>query len=129
MVATGASADLVTRLVGIYGSRAGDILTLTLDEPALMQVFDPDSGAIGAELVFTFENEFCRTLTDALIRRIMVGLNRTCGREALVRAADILATRLGWDEARKAAEIAAYRRYIERFAVPETAKISPISGE
>ena len=129
MVATGASAELVTRLVGIYGSRAGDILTLTQDEPELMQVFDPDSGAIGAELVFTFENEFCRTLTDALIRRIMVGLNGTCGREALARAADILAARLGWDAAHKAAEIAAYRRYIERFAVPETAKISPISGE
>ena len=126
---TGAPADLVERLVGIYGSRAGEILTLAQAEPALMEVFDPDSGAIGAELVFTFENEFCRTLTDALIRRIMVGLNRTCGREALARAADILATRLGWDAARKAAEIAAYRRYIERFAVPETAKTSAISGE
>ena len=79
----------------------------------------PDSGAIGAELVFTFEQEFCRTLTDALIRRIMVGLNATCGRDVVFRAADILAARLGWDAARSAAEVAAYLRYIERFAVPD----------
>ena len=74
---------------------------------------------VEAELVFTFENEFCRALTDALIRRIMVGLNATCGRDVLDRAADILAARAGWDAARKAAEVAAYLRYIERFAVPD----------
>ena len=118
---SGVSEPLVDRLISIYGARAGDILAVGKADPALLEPFDPDSGAIGAELVFTFEQEFCRTLTDALIRRIMVGLNATCGREVLGRAADILAARLGWDAARKAAEVAAYLRYIERFAVPETA--------
>ena len=116
---SGVSGPLVDRLISIYGARAGDILTLGNDDPALLEPFDPDSGAIGAELVFTFEQEFCRTLTDALIRRIMVGLNGTCGRDVLGRAAEILAARLGWDAARTADEVAAYLRYIERFAVPE----------
>ncbi len=118
---SGVSGPLVDRLISIYGARAGDILTLGNSDPALLEPFDPDSGAIGAELVFTFEQEFCRTLTDALIRRIMVGLNATCGREVLSRAADILATRVGWDAARKAAEVADYLHYIERFAVPGNA--------
>ncbi len=116
---SGAGPATVERLVGIYGSRAGDILALGRAEPSLLVPFDPETGAIGAELVFTFRNEFCRTLTDVLIRRVMVGLNSTCGREALDRAADVLARSEGWDAARTAREIDAYRTYIRRFGLPD----------
>lgn len=112
------SRETVDRLVSIYGSRAGDILALGAETPSLLEVFDDETGAIGAELVFTFENEFCRTLTDALIRRVMVGLNGTCGRDAVERAADILAKRLGWDDARRRRETQDYTNYIRRFDVP-----------
>ncbi|MEJ6502177.1 MAG: glycerol-3-phosphate dehydrogenase/oxidase [Rhodobacterales bacterium] len=108
----------IDRLVEIYGSRAGDILDLCGEDPALAEVFDPDTGAIAAELVFTFKTEFCRTLTDCLIRRVMVGLNGTCGRKTLERATDILATRLGWDKDRQTREIGNYKTYIRRFDVP-----------
>ena len=108
----------IDRLVEIYGSRAGDILDLCGEDPALAEVFDPDTGAIAAELVFTFKTEFCRTLTDCLIRRVMVGLNGTCGRKTLERATDILATRLGWDKDRQTREISNYKTYIRRFDVP-----------
>ena len=118
-------APTIARLVSLYGARAADILELGRQDAALLDVFDPDSGAIGAELVFTFENEFCRTLTDALIRRIMVGLNSTCGRDVLDRAADILAQRSAWSDSRKQAEIAGYLRYIARFDVPS--RIPPLS--
>jgi glycerol-3-phosphate dehydrogenase len=109
---------IIDRLVSIYGSRAADVLELGREDASLLSVFDPDSGAIGAELVFTFEHEFCRTLTDALIRRIMVGLNGSCGRDVLDSAADLLARRLGWSDARKQTEIDGYLSYITRFAVP-----------
>jgi glycerol-3-phosphate dehydrogenase len=119
---------IIDRLVETYGPRAADILELGHNDPSLFGVFDPDSGAIGAELVFTFENEFCRTLTDALIRRIMVGLNGTCGREVLDDAADILARRLGWSDDRKRAEIDRYLNYITRFDVPsEERAVTPTS--
>lgn len=111
-------APTIDRLVEVYGARAGDVLALGADQPDLLAVLDPDSGAIAAELVFTFRNEFCRTLTDALIRRVMVGLNGSCGRAVLDRAATILARDQGWDEARRSREIADYRRYIRRFDVP-----------
>jgi len=114
----GVASSLSERLVSIYGARAGDILALGNSQPELMNVLDPESGAIAAELVFTFENEFCRTLTDALIRRVMVGLNGSCGREVLDEAADILAGRAGWSEARKQAEKEDYLQYIKRFDVP-----------
>ncbi|WP_210251348.1 glycerol-3-phosphate dehydrogenase [Aureimonas psammosilenae] len=113
-----ASPETVRRLVDTYGARAAEILALAHEHPDLAEPFDPDTGAIGAELVFTYRHEFCRTLTDALIRRIMVGLNSTCGREVVEAAADILARHENWDGARRAAEIADYRRYIRRFDVP-----------
>ena len=114
-----ASDATIDRLVAIYGARAGEVLALGRDDPDLLVPFDPESGAIGAELVFTFRNEFCRTLTDALIRRTMVGLNATCGRKVLDRAAEILARHQGWAAARRDREIADYLRYIERFDVPD----------
>ncbi len=113
-----ATPATVERLVAIFGARAADVLAFGRAHPDLLVPFDPETGATGAELVFTFRHEFCRTLTDALIRRIMVGLNSTCGRAVVDRAAGILAQSEGWDAARTAAEIAAYHRYIARFDVP-----------
>ncbi len=108
----------VDRLVDIYGGRAGDILDMTRTYPRLGEILDPETGAICAELVFTYRTEFCRTLTDALIRRTMVGLNSTCGRTAVQQAATILAEHEGWDVPRRTREIEDYLRYIDRFDVP-----------
>ncbi len=118
---TNLGRDTVDRLVNIYGARAGDILDMADRDPRLQEVLDPETGAIGAELVFTFRTEFCRTLTDALIRRIMVGLNGNCGRDALERAATLLAADQGWGDDRKAKEIQDYLTYIRRFDVLVTA--------
>ena len=108
----------IDRLVDIYGSRASDIIGLGQGDPALFEPVDPATGAIGAELLFTYVHEFARTLTDVLVRRTMIGLNDTCGIEVVERAADLMAPRLGWNQERRDSEVAAYRRYIERFAVP-----------
>lgn len=120
-----ASEATVDRLVAIYGARAADVLAFGRSHPDLLDPFDPDTGATGAELVFTYRHEFCRTLTDALIRRIMVGLNSTCGRAVVDRAGAILARSEGWDAARTASEIAAYHRYIARFDVPGRIPVAP----
>lgn len=126
----GISQKTAERLVGIYGSRAGDLLARADADPALLEVLDPDSGALAIELVYTYEIEFCRTLTDALIRRIMVGLNRTRGREVLEDAARILGDSQGWDDNRRAREIADYRHYIRRFDVPDRADApAPVAAQ
>ena len=56
-----------------------------------------------------------------LIRRTMISHNAVRGLGVVERAADILAPRLGWDRERRDREIEAYRRYVERFAVPDSA--------
>ena len=123
----GASPAIVDRLVGIYGSRAVDVLDAAGGDAALLQPLDSETGVIGAELVFTYNHEFARTLSDVLLRRTMVGFN---GDDAVVgRAAEILGAHLGWDMERREREIADHRRYCERYAMPAHALVPEILGE
>lgn len=114
----GVSQMTVDRLVDIYGSRASDIIEYGLGDPTLFEVIDASTGAIAAELLFTYQHEFARTLTDVLVRRTMIGLNDTCGIDIVERAADILASHLKWDSQHRNTEVAGFKRYIERFAIP-----------
>ncbi|MEO7971395.1 MAG: glycerol-3-phosphate dehydrogenase C-terminal domain-containing protein [bacterium] len=79
------------------------------DDPTLDEVFDPETGAIAAEVVFAFKSELAQTLSDCLLRRTMVGLNSTCGLDAVEAAAAIAQQHLGWSASRANQEIAAYR--------------------
>ena len=119
LAATGLAKPTVDRLVDLYGSRAGDIVALGRTEPELLKPLDTVTGVIGAELVFTFKNEFCRTLSDVLVRRTMVSHSAGNGLGVVDRAADILAAHLGWDRDRRDREVADYRRHVKRFAVPD----------
>ena len=115
---SGMPLSTVDRLVEVYGSRAIEVWQIGADAPELLEPFDENTGAIGAELILAFRDEFARTLTDALVRRTMVGMSAGQGLGSLDRAAKILAEHLGWDSDRTDREIADYRRYIRRFEVP-----------
>jgi glycerol-3-phosphate dehydrogenase len=99
----------------IYGRRAEKVFDLIRDNPELAVIFDPETGAVAAEIVFAFQSEFAQTLTDCLIRRTMVGYNSTCGLNAIEAAADIARKHLGWSEERARKEIESYRSYVKRF--------------
>ncbi len=103
------------RLLRVYGDRTGGVMQLVRDEPALGVAFDDETGAIAAEIVFSFKHEFAQTLADCLLRRTMVGLNSTCGLNAVDAAAEVGRKYLGWTESRSEREISDYRKTIERF--------------
>ena len=92
----------------IYGARAGELLDLVAEDHSLSEVFDAETGAIAAEVVFAFKQELAQTLSDCLLRRTMVGLNSTRGLAAVDAAARIAQRSLGWSEGRMKQEIAAY---------------------
>ncbi|HKZ01120.1 MAG TPA: glycerol-3-phosphate dehydrogenase [Pyrinomonadaceae bacterium] len=121
------SSNAAGRLLNIYGSRSYGILELTREEPELLRVFDVETGAIAAEIVFAFKSEMARTLTDCLIRRTVVGLNSTCGLDAVEAAAGIARARLGWSADRVSLEVESYQRYVERFR-PQFLDNYPIPG-
>ena len=102
------------RLLRIYGIRAALIAELIQDDPSLSEVFDSETGAIAAEVVFAFKHELARTLADCLLRRTMVGLNSTQGRAAVVAAAGIGQRYLNWSADRAEEEIRDYANEINR---------------
>ena len=104
---------IARRLKKIYGTRAAQVAMLIKDNPVLAEQLDRETGAIAAEVVYAFERELARTLTDCLLRRMMVGLNSRCGLDAVDAAADVGQKFLGWSDERCAREVGDYRKAIE----------------
>ncbi|MBA3438316.1 MAG: glycerol-3-phosphate dehydrogenase [Pyrinomonadaceae bacterium] len=107
------------RLLRIYGTRAQEVLKIAREDPELLETFSPETGAIGAEVVMSFRGEMAQSLSDCLLRRTMVGMNRAVGLDADEAAARIAQKYLGWSDAKAEQEVAAYHTHIERFK-PET---------
>ena len=99
----------------VYGARASDVVKLTTEDESLFAIFDAETGAIAAEVVYAFKHELAQTLADCMLRRTMVGLNSTCGLKAVERAASVAQRYLGWTDSRVVREVEDYLRYVERF--------------
>jgi glycerol-3-phosphate dehydrogenase len=112
---SGLPISTLDRLASIYGSRARRLLDLAKQSPDLREPFDPDSGAIGAEIVFAVQDEMAISLADVLMRRTMVGLGPRMAIGADRAAAEVAQRHLGWDQTRADREADAYRAYLERF--------------
>lgn len=108
------------RLLRIYGTRSAQLVTMIRTEASLANVFDVETHAIAAEVVFSFEHEFATTLADCLLRRTMVGLNSTLGMKSVEAAAKIAREHLGWQESRVQQELTGYRDAITRFGSGES---------
>jgi glycerol-3-phosphate dehydrogenase len=100
----GLSAATASRLVRVYGARAGEVVALVRRDPALGQPLAPGGDAIGAEVVFAFESEYARRLTDVLMRRSMLGLSRDLGASVMETALEFASEYQGWNADRVAAE-------------------------
>jgi glycerol-3-phosphate dehydrogenase len=117
------------RLLRIYGTRAREVLDLAAEDPCLAEAFDAETGAIGAEVPFSFRDELAETLADCLLRRTMVGMNSTVGLNADEAAARVAQKYLGWSRSKAAQEVAAYRKYIERFHPPSGELTTKAQGD
>ena len=117
---SGLSQQSAAHLGRVYGARAVAVIALARvpGRAELIAPFDADSGAIGAEVVYAFEEEAAVTLADCLLRRTMVGLGPRVGIGADEAAAAIAARHLGWDARRIRDEVAAYRAAVQRLRPP-----------
>ncbi len=109
------SDESLTYLVRIYGSRSEEILALAHDNPELRAIVDESTGAIGAAVAFGFTAEKAVTLTDAIMRRTMIGYSVDAGLQSLDAAATAAQVVTGWDAPRLEHEIASHNDYIRRF--------------
>lgn len=97
-------ANVCQRWRRIYGSRAKELVELAKQ----LDVQDP----MGAEVVFSFDNEFATNLGDCFLRRTMIGLNANHGLSDIERAAEIGKKLLGWTQERAEREVEGYREEI-----------------
>jgi glycerol-3-phosphate dehydrogenase len=112
---SGLSSQISEHLLRVYGTRAAEVLKVAVQDKALAENFDEATGAIAAEVIFSFQQEMAETLADCLLRRTMVGLNSSVGIGADETAAAIAREYLGWPESRVQEELTAYRSYVKRF--------------
>lgn len=111
-------AATATRLWRTYGGTSRKLIQESRERPELGQRLGPDSDLIVGELVHAIETEHARTLIDVLQRRTMQGLGCDFGKSSAPLAADWLVRLRLWDKARAGDEVAAYRRFSRRYAVP-----------
>jgi glycerol-3-phosphate dehydrogenase len=96
----------VERLASAYGTRAGEVLELLADRPALREPLAEDLPYLAAEAVYVAREEMVIHLEDVLFRRTHLALEIDEGLEEAVRLAGrLVGQELGWDDARRSREI------------------------
>jgi glycerol-3-phosphate dehydrogenase len=111
--ACGADRRPHDHLYDLYGTRAEEVLALAQTDPRLAQRLAAPYPDIGAQVTFAARFEHCRTLSDFLRRRTLLGATADQGWEAARPAAQLLAAELEWSGTRIEEELAAYRADVE----------------
>ncbi len=112
-MAPGLGADRVSGLLTRYGTRAEDVIAyLKAGEDRKLRSTDELSVR---ELEFMAAKEQIGHLVDVLIRRTSLAFRGLVTGELLNEIAEVLAVRLGWDAAKREAEIHHAQEVLLRF--------------
>jgi glycerol-3-phosphate dehydrogenase len=115
----GVAPDVVARLCWLYGTQLDDILELGAADDAWLERLGPGVPAVRAEPKLAAEREMALTLVDFMDRRAALLLfSPDFGLAAAPEACAIMGDVLGWDEERRAQELASYSIHADRHRVP-----------
>lgn len=106
------------RLLAIYGRRAESLLALA-ETSTGFEKLDEDGTVIAAEVRFAIREEFARTLTDIVYRRLMIGLDPDQGRPMYRRVAELAADEFGWPAERRDEELKKLVAYGDSLLPPD----------
>ncbi len=120
--ASGLAVADVERLLRRYGSCTDDLLALIAARPDLAEPLAGAGGYLAVEVSYACTHEGAVRLADVLARRTRTAIEvRDRGLTAAPPAAALMAAALGWDDARTAAEIAAYQDQVAADLAAEAA--------
>ena len=105
------------RLLRIYGSRSLEVIELVSQDSGLAQSLGGGGATLAAEVVFSFENEYARSLIDCLFRRTMLGFGSNLGVREAEAAARVAQSYLGWGTARATSEVERYKQFVHCFRI------------
>jgi glycerol-3-phosphate dehydrogenase len=110
------TADTIDHLVLTYGSEYRRILAYAAEESSLSQTVGADTPVLAAEVIHAVRQEMALTLADVIMRRTELGSAGPPAVEAIISAANLLQSELGWSDVRRQQEIDAYRSgyFLER---------------
>ena len=131
----GVAEDAYEALAGRYGHGALTVLSIAAERGELAQPIVAGCPDLLAEAALAARHEQARSIGDVLLRRTRLGL--LAGRELTTggasgpagRVADVLARELGWDEARTAAELAAFEAEAAAEGIAAGAALAPAAGD
>jgi glycerol-3-phosphate dehydrogenase len=98
------SPETVRYVARHHGTEHDTVLDLARATPGLATTLDAD-GELLAQVAVAARHESARTLSDILLRRTGLGTLGLPGDEVLDAAARLAAAELGWDDARREAEL------------------------
>jgi glycerol-3-phosphate dehydrogenase len=107
--------------LSLYGARAGEVRALIDADATLGEAICEHNPEVLAQVAYAVEREDAATLGDVLLRRLPCGWSACRALDGAERAAGVMSARLGWDEARVAAEVASYREELAETLVPVSA--------
>lgn len=108
-------ADIVERLVRLYGSNAEALVEAMAADPGLAERYAPALSLTRAEVAYAVHEEMAMNLADVLDRRSrLLVWDAQNGLAVAARVADDMAGWLGWDPRRTADEVARYGAQVER---------------
>jgi len=94
----------IPHLARLYGARLPQLLDLAEGRPELLRSMG-STGDIAAQIVHAVRDEMAVTLKDAVLRRTGIGQLGPPASGVLDDVSRIMAAEIGWDEARRVAEI------------------------
>ncbi len=98
--------DVIEHLTSWYGTEAPDVLRYGAAMGDLDRLGDRTT-VLAAEIAYAVDRAGALRLTDAVLRRTSLGAAGHPGAATLARAAEVMASRLGWPPEQTAAELAA----------------------
>lgn len=108
------SAEIATSLVHRHGSHAESVTALVRADPGLGRRLVPELPYLRAEVVWACRQEAVQTVADVLERRVRLAIeHRSRGLDAVEDVAALMGAELGWDPARRAAEVTVYRARVQ----------------
>jgi glycerol-3-phosphate dehydrogenase len=115
LIHDGTAQPVANRLARLYGARADSVVALRAAAPWLSAPLAGDRDLLRAEIAHAFASEAAESLSDVMLRRVMLGLEPGHGLELLAPIVEVAQHVCGWDAARCASEIDAYQVALRRF--------------
>jgi glycerol-3-phosphate dehydrogenase len=119
LLAGGVLPPVAERITRLYGSRALNLWLITRSDPSAGLVLDSGLGITKAEILFVLREEFPKTLSDVMARRMILAFEKGHGLHLVDSIADIVGGELGWSSEERRRQIAGYREWLNHLAIPD----------